>query len=1170
MKRAAFVFAVFALLAAAFVVAGCSSREPADSVGGTDNPSTTGANLSCVVGTEPGCSCDKEGARIQCGKVTSIIDGYKTCGYGGETCTSGKWSECELGAYAAGHDGYAQVSQPLLGPGTPCNNVCDPYCMTFTDTAGGLDAGLDAPIAYTDAGVVLRGNGTGSVTDGATTPTPADLQALSDASLPDSGYIYHVLSPGQTTTTPDPIAVFNPRPAGGDVYFLLDDTSSMGPQMLALGQALTLTSGTGCVTPTGADGGATGAPIAPDGGIIDNLRCAFGQDVYFGIGRFEDYHKAPYVTSPAPPSPLPATPTNEPNLNLPYQHLLSMQANPTPADSAVTWVLNDAFQGGAGGNSLHTGGDVPEAMVPALWAAITGNSIFRSPSTSPYTWEVARSAWTSPMAPNAWIPTPDTANPAPCTGLSAPGYPCWRDLTTPIFLLISDAPPHDGPGGWYARPGNSTNNIDGQAAMPQASPGGHPTWTNPTPSNSFTWATTPELDYDTTVDGFKARLYWGTVASAASQSTISGGVNAITTVNDPSGHSGTTGTSSLRDCSTNDNTLTTACTTTTGYGAEEISLPDATQTSVGAINDCSGITYSTATSNTPGSTQVSSTCTAANAFPTSASSSATSASFNMKNTAGMNAPGGTTYATVSGSLPIGTRVDFTLTLVDDGQNSAVAAKLYINESATTATVTTSADVATGAINYTTRTVTVSVYMKTASPLLTWGVLGQTPSGTATFPFVTVTTAIYPPTTTPACSGTVLDLEYTTAPRCCLCNTGFTYATSVTYPGGACTGYNGYSCPANKTFSTGCAPATAPAGTPAAAIGNCGDCLGYTSTAPGGVYVSGTTCQTLTCSIPYSWNGGTNNVGGSGWAFDGPTSKCKPTAANDCSSPTATSNWCNPTYRLCQNATSPNYCRCNNIDGSNFAAEPVPTGTPPAHGLVGIYYPVSPYTYNTGNTYPDYGGSTGWSDAPTARYDAVVGNGSGSIAVPTGFPTTSFTARWEGRITAPCTGAYTFYAYSDDGARMWVNDEEVVDNPVYQGYTSHTGGYSTGVSNVATPITLTAGQSYDFRYDYFQGSGGYSAAAYWTATCTVSGVVGTSQILDSHVGLHADGVRRAELGQPARGVRDDRLVHELHAGDARRRRLERRGDLTDSRCRPTSGTTTTLPSSRPTRRRWQRP
>ncbi|RYE84382.1 MAG: hypothetical protein EOO75_18180, partial [Myxococcales bacterium] len=63
--------------------------------------------------------------------------------------------------------------------------------------------------------------------------------------------------------------------------------------------------------------------------------------------------------------------------------------------------------------------------------------------------------------------------------------------------------------------------------------------------------------------------------------------------------------------------------------------------------------------------------------------------------------------------------------------------------------------------------------------------------------------------------------------------------------------------------------------------------------------------------------------------------------------------------------------------------------------------------------------------------------------------------------------YTFRARTDDGVRLWVNNQLVVDKWLDQGATNWTG-----------TITLAANTLYDIRLEYFENSGGASAQLGW--------------------------------------------------------------------------------------------
>jgi hypothetical protein len=67
--------------------------------------------------------------------------------------------------------------------------------------------------------------------------------------------------------------------------------------------------------------------------------------------------------------------------------------------------------------------------------------------------------------------------------------------------------------------------------------------------------------------------------------------------------------------------------------------------------------------------------------------------------------------------------------------------------------------------------------------------------------------------------------------------------------------------------------------------------------------------------------------------------------------------------------------------------------------------------------------------------------------------------YEGLVSVPSTGVYTFYTSSDDGSRLWVGDSLVVDNDGLHGATERRG-----------VIALAAGR-HPVRVEYFEKTGG---------------------------------------------------------------------------------------------------
>lgn len=70
---------------------------------------------------------------------------------------------------------------------------------------------------------------------------------------------------------------------------------------------------------------------------------------------------------------------------------------------------------------------------------------------------------------------------------------------------------------------------------------------------------------------------------------------------------------------------------------------------------------------------------------------------------------------------------------------------------------------------------------------------------------------------------------------------------------------------------------------------------------------------------------------------------------------------------------------------------------------------------------------------------------------------TFSVRWTGQLVAPATGSYVLVTQSDDGVRLWLGNQMLIDN-----FTAH-----PLTENRSAAIALTAGQSYDIRVEYFE-------------------------------------------------------------------------------------------------------
>lgn len=113
---------------------------------------------------------------------------------------------------------------------------------------------------------------------------------------------------------------------------------------------------------------------------------------------------------------------------------------------------------------------------------------------------------------------------------------------------------------------------------------------------------------------------------------------------------------------------------------------------------------------------------------------------------------------------------------------------------------------------------------------------------------------------------------------------------------------------------------------------------------------------------------------------------------------------------------------------------------------------------------------------TVNFDWGTGSPAPSIGVDT------FSARWTGQVQPLYSQTYTFYTVSDDGVRLWVNNQLIINN-----WTDH-----APTENSAT-ITLTAGQKYDIRMEFYENGGGAVAKLLWSSPSQVKQAIPQSQL-----------------------------------------------------------------------------
>ena len=126
------------------------------------------------------------------------------------------------------------------------------------------------------------------------------------------------------------------------------------------------------------------------------------------------------------------------------------------------------------------------------------------------------------------------------------------------------------------------------------------------------------------------------------------------------------------------------------------------------------------------------------------------------------------------------------------------------------------------------------------------------------------------------------------------------------------------------------------------------------------------------------------------------------------------------------------------------------------GLIGEYY--------------EWDSANPWQTLLMKRLDPTVDFSWGDPGSPDpSVPVDGFMIRWTGQIEAPITATYTFHTQTDDGVRLWVNNEQIIDN-----WTDHSNTHDSG------DIALTAGQRYDIQLEYYENGGGAVCELSWSS------------------------------------------------------------------------------------------
>lgn len=310
------------LALAALALAGCSGDGAPYAGGGGGEHLGADAGGACL-DPAPGCPCEPGAEPQVCYSEPEPTQAGLFCREGRMHCRDGTWSACETVRTFTLDRGLAS----LITEPTECN-PCNPDCFETVNRPDGTELNGDNSTNVvhdpTEGGVILE-----EVPVNPSLPD-SDMDGLPDLGedVVANGGIFHVLPYGGASQI-SPVTA-NVQLLSADVYFLIDNSGSMGGELANLKADLT------------AGEFIAGCP----GGLIGAIQCTI-PDTWVGVGSFVEYPVDPYGVSG----------------NLPYVHHLDITDDTVAAQNAV--------------NGLSTNGNKswPESATQALYTMATGNGL---------------------------------------------------------------------------------------------------------------------------------------------------------------------------------------------------------------------------------------------------------------------------------------------------------------------------------------------------------------------------------------------------------------------------------------------------------------------------------------------------------------------------------------------------------------------------------------------------------------------------------------------------------------------------------------------------------------------------------------------------------------------------------------------------------------------------
>lgn len=218
------------------------------------------------------------------------------------------------------------------------------------------------------------------------------------------------------------------------------------------------------------------------------------------------------------------------------------------------------------------------------------------------------------------------------------------------------------------------------------------------------------------------------------------------------------------------------------------------------------------------------------------------------------------------------------------------------------------------------------------------------------------------------------------------------------------------------------------------------------------------------SVNLTWSASTDNVGVTGYNIYNGSNLSGTTTGSNATSFTVTGLTASTAYSFtvkAKDAANNISAASNTLNVTTNAAPGGGTGT--GNGLLGQYFA------------GDFG------SLELERVDAVIDFDWGGDRPTVNVPGEWFTARWTGKVQPQYTETYTFYTHTDDGVRLWVNGQQLINQ------------WQSMNGELSATISLTAGVKYDIKMEYLENGGNAHARLSWSSPSQAKQIVPNARL-----------------------------------------------------------------------------